>query len=138
MSDVARSMARAMLCLESPKQRPTNRNDNSGVPRWNGRWKIGWKIGAWDPRVDDDTAQDNNARMALTDHDHRHFQLVGEIMAAKKDDQRREALRSTPAERVALGFQLGARKQNDAIDAALDERADAQIGLAKRGRFLRR
>ncbi len=76
--------------------------------------------------------------MAVTEHDRRHFQLVGEIMAAKKDEQRREALRSTAAERVALGFQLGARAQNDAIDTALDERADAQIGLAKRGRALRR
>lgn len=75
--------------------------------------------------------------MAVTSRDRRHFQLVGEAMAAKKAEQRRDALSSTPAERVALGFRLGARTKPDATDAALDERAEAQIGLAVRGRALR-
>jgi hypothetical protein len=76
--------------------------------------------------------------MAVTERDRRHFKLVGETMAAKKDEQRREALRTTPAERVALGFLLGARQQDGAIEPALDARADAQAGLAERGRRLRR
>lgn len=76
--------------------------------------------------------------MAVTSRERRHFQLVGEAMAAKKDEQRRDALCSTAAERVVLGFRLGAQPNSAASDAALDERADAQIGLAIRGRALRR
>jgi hypothetical protein len=75
--------------------------------------------------------------MAVTAADRRHFELIAVAMAAEKAAQRLEALDSTPAERVALGFQLGAVPRSDAIEAALDERAQGQLGLARRGRALR-
>jgi hypothetical protein len=76
--------------------------------------------------------------MEVSEQDRRHFAAIAEAMAAEKDEQRREALRTTAAERVLTGFLLGAVPRTTAIEAALDERAAAQIGLARRRAALRR
>lgn len=58
-------------------------------------------------------------------------------MADKKVAQRREALTTSPAERVATGFLLGAVPRSRGTEQALDERAQGQIGLAQAGRRMR-
>jgi hypothetical protein len=72
--------------------------------------------------------------MAVVERERRHFAAVAEAMGAEKHEQRLEALVTTPAERVAIGFLLGAACYDSAFDDALDERAAAQIGLARRRR----
>jgi hypothetical protein len=76
--------------------------------------------------------------MAVSEQDRRHFAIIAGAMATEKEEQRREALHTTAAERVATGFLLGAVPRSRAIEAALDERAAGQIGLAKRWRERRR
>jgi hypothetical protein len=72
--------------------------------------------------------------MSVSVRDRLHFALIAEAMAVEKGEQRREALRTSPAERVATGFLLGAVPRDAATEAALDRRAAGQIGLAKRRR----
>ena len=67
--------------------------------------------------------------MAVSEQDRRHFAMVGEAMAAKRHEQRLDALRTPSAQRIAVGFLHGAVPRSAAIEAALDERASAQIGL---------
>ncbi|MEO8604178.1 MAG: hypothetical protein ABI629_16500 [bacterium] len=70
--------------------------------------------------------------MTVETRDRRHFALVGEAKAIERAEQRLAALRTTPAERIAAGFLLGAVPRDAAIEASLDARAEAQIGLARR------
>ncbi len=70
--------------------------------------------------------------MPASEADRRHFALIAATMADEKAEQRREALQTSMAERVALGFRLGAGPHSAACEAALDARAAAQIGLAQR------
>lgn len=76
--------------------------------------------------------------MGVSEQDRRHFAAIAEAMAAEKDEQRREVLSTTAAERVRTGFLLGAVPRTAAIEAALDERAAEQIGLARRRDALKR
>jgi len=76
--------------------------------------------------------------MGVSEQDRRHFATIATVMGAEKDEQRREVLRTTAAERVLTGFLLGAVPRTPAIEAALDERAAGQIGLARRRDALRR
>jgi hypothetical protein len=75
--------------------------------------------------------------MAVSARDRRHFAVIAEAMAAEKDEQRAQALSTTAAERIAVGFVLGAVPRHDATEEALDERALGQIGLARRRLALR-
>jgi hypothetical protein len=68
--------------------------------------------------------------------DHDRFARIGAAMAEKKVAQRRDALTTTPAERVAAGFLLGAGPRTPGTERALDERAQGQIELARAGRRL--
>lgn len=61
-----------------------------------------------------------------------HFRVIGAAMAAKKEDQRRDALRTSAAERVAAGILIGHVPIDEATARSLDERALGQIGLARR------
>jgi hypothetical protein len=70
--------------------------------------------------------------MGVSQHDRDHFAVIAETMAEEKNAQRAGVLRTTVAERIAVGFRLGAVPRTPAIDAALDERAAQQIGLARR------
>lgn len=70
--------------------------------------------------------------MPASASDRRHFALIATTMADEKAEQRREALQTSMAERVALGFRLGAGSRSAACEEALDARAAAQIGLAQR------
>lgn len=72
--------------------------------------------------------------MSVSIRDREHFSLIAAAMAAEKDEQRRDALETSVAERVAVGFRLGAGPRDAACEAALDKRAAEQIGLAERGR----
>jgi len=73
-------------------------------------------------------------RMRTRDAGIRHFAAIAEAMAGEKRAQRAEVLRTTPAERVALGFVLGAVPLDAASQRMLDERAAGQLGLAQRRR----
>ncbi|MCW5892862.1 MAG: hypothetical protein KIT14_20305 [bacterium] len=64
------------------------------------------------------------------------FVRIGAAMAEKKSEQRRDALRTPAAERVAAGFLLGAAPRTPGIERALDRRAEQQIGLAEARRRL--
>jgi hypothetical protein len=75
--------------------------------------------------------------MAVSERDRRHFAVIAEAMAVEKAEQRAQALRTTAAERIAVGFVLGAVPRDDATEQALDERAVGQIGLARRRLALR-
>ncbi len=68
--------------------------------------------------------------------DRDRFARIGAAMAEKKSEQRRDALRTTAAERVASGFLLGAGPRTPGVARALDRRAEQQIGLAEAGRRL--
>jgi hypothetical protein len=70
--------------------------------------------------------------MAVTEGDRRHFAVIAEAMAEEKAGQRAETLLTTAAERMTIGMLLGAVPRDAAIEQALDERAHAQIGLARR------
>lgn len=61
-----------------------------------------------------------------------HFDVIGAAMEAEKADQRLEALRTTPRERIEVGFLLGAVPRDEATERSLDRRADAQIELARK------
>ena len=77
------------------------------------------------------------APVGVSAKDRDHFARIGAAMTAKKTAQRQEALRISPAERVATGFLLGAVPRSPGIERALDERAEQQIELARKGRHLR-
>jgi hypothetical protein len=68
--------------------------------------------------------------------DRDRFARIGAAMADKKADQRRDALRTTAAERVAAGFLLGAGPRTPGVERALDRRAEQQSGLAEAARRL--
>ena len=70
--------------------------------------------------------------MAASKEARRHFAAFAEAMADEKHEQRLEALRTTSAERIALGLLLGAVPRDAATERALDERAAGQIELARR------
>ena len=74
--------------------------------------------------------------MPVSERDRRHFEIIAAAMTEEKEEQIREALRTTPAIRVRTGFLLGALPA--AIVAALDERSEGQIGLARAAARLRR
>jgi hypothetical protein len=76
--------------------------------------------------------------MAMTRGARRHFEAVAEAMAAEKHDQRLEALRSSAASRVRAGFEVGSISLPPGGELALDERAEGQVGLARRALLLRR
>ncbi len=61
-----------------------------------------------------------------------HFDVIGAEMEAEKAEQRLEALRTSPRERIEIGFMLGAVPRDEATERALDERAEAQIELARK------
>jgi hypothetical protein len=75
--------------------------------------------------------------VGVSERDRRRFARIGAAMAEKKAAQRRDALRTTPAERVAAGFLLGAGPRSPGAERALDERAAGQLELARAGRRLR-
>ena len=64
--------------------------------------------------------------MAVSDRDRRHFAAVAEAMAAEKAEQRADALRLSPVDRVVTGFLLGIGPLDPAAERALDERAAGQ------------
>jgi hypothetical protein len=70
--------------------------------------------------------------MAANRRDRSHFALIAAAMKAEKEEQRREALQSTARERIAAGILLGAVLGDAAVAEALDRRAAAQIGLARK------
>jgi hypothetical protein len=72
--------------------------------------------------------------MPVSARERLHFALIGEAMADEKRAQRRDALASTPAERIAVGFRLAAVPRDAASEALLDARAAGQLGLAARRR----
>jgi hypothetical protein len=76
--------------------------------------------------------------MGASQRDRRHFEAIAEAMQAKAEEERSEVLETTVAERIALGFILGAGARDEATERALDERAQDQIGLARRRLALRR
>lgn len=69
--------------------------------------------------------------------DRGHFAAIAKAMEMKAEGERREALETTVEERVCLGFLLGAGPRDEATQRALDQRAEAQIGLARRRLALR-
>lgn len=75
--------------------------------------------------------------MTVPESDRRRFARIGAAMAEKKAGQRRDALRTSPAERVAAGFLLGAGPRSPGAERALDARAEGQAELARAGRRLR-
>jgi hypothetical protein len=70
--------------------------------------------------------------MAVAERDRRHFAVIAEAMAAEKAGQRAETLQTTAVERMRIGMLLGVELRDAVIEQALDERARAQIGLARR------
>lgn len=76
--------------------------------------------------------------MAASDRERRHFAVIAATMAEEKAEQRREAASTSVAVRVRSGILLGVAPRTAAIERALDDRADAQIGLARAGRRQRR
>lgn len=58
--------------------------------------------------------------------------MIAAEMEAEKAEQRLEVLQSTARERIEIGFLLGAGPRDEATERALDERADGQIGLARK------
>lgn len=78
----------------------------------------------------------DNRPVSVSEKDRDRFVRIGAAMAEKKVAQRQEALTTTPAERVAAGFLLGAVPRTAGTERALDERARGQIELARAGRRL--
>ena len=76
--------------------------------------------------------------MPVSEHERRHFALIAAAMAEEKDEQIRDALQTTPAARVLTGFLLGAVPRPRGVAAALNDRAEGQIGLAQAAQRLRR
>jgi hypothetical protein len=76
--------------------------------------------------------------MAVGERERRHFAVIAAAMAEEKEEQRHEVSATTAAERVRTGFLLGAVPRTPAIETALDDRAEAQIGLAHAARRLKR
>jgi hypothetical protein len=75
--------------------------------------------------------------VGVSGKDRDRFARIGAAMTDKKTAQRRDALLTTPADRVATGFLLGAGPRSPGIERALDDRAERQIELARAGRRLR-
>ena len=61
-----------------------------------------------------------------------HIEAIGRAMDAEKLADCGEWMRSSPAERVRIGFALGQVALSPAVELALDQQALEQIGLAKR------
>ena len=70
--------------------------------------------------------------MAVRRRDRSHFELIGEEMRAEKEEQRRETLVGSLADRIETGLLLGAFPRDAATEEALDRRADEQIELARK------
>lgn len=75
----------------------------------------------------------------VTARDRAHFATIARAKAEEKREQIERAARETTAEGIRTGLELAMRSVwSSAAQQLEDERADAQIELARRGRQLRR
>ena len=75
----------------------------------------------------------------VTARDRAHFATIARAMAEEKREQIARAARETTAEGIRTGLELATRSVwSPAVQQLEDERADAQIELARRGQRLRR
>ena len=65
--------------------------------------------------------------------DRRHFEAIAAGEARAAEERIEQALRTSPGERIVMGFQLGAEAPwTPAHLAELDARSDGQMELARR------
>jgi hypothetical protein len=76
--------------------------------------------------------------MAATRTEVAHFEAIGRAIAAEKRRDYAEAIRTSPAERIQVGFLLGDLPRSEAIEAMIEADAVGQIGFAIARRRLAR
>lgn len=82
---------------------------------------------------------DEPRRTKVTAQARAHFATIARAMAEEKREQIERAARETTAEGIRTGLELSTRSVwSPAVQQLEDERADAQVELARRWQQLRR